>query len=63
MNKLVDSGILANKFERQAKLPSGNKAYWSESYERRLQALFEAIIAEDIMSRPGPDEVKKAKKT
>ena len=60
MNKLVDSAVFKSDFAHQKAL-SGNKAYWSDSYERRLRALFEAIIAEDIAHRPSPDDAKSAK--
>ncbi len=58
MNKIVDSVTLANEFGHQVNAQSVGKAYWSESYERRLQALFEAIIAEDIVNRPSPEDVR-----
>lgn len=65
MNTLVDSTILANasmsaksRFaENSAPANSVSKSasVMDENYDRRLQALFEAIIADDIQNRPSPD--------
>jgi hypothetical protein len=54
MNKLVDLEMIGNIQNQNS---SGNSAYWSSDYEKRLKALFEAIIAEDIMNQPSPDDI------
>jgi hypothetical protein len=59
VNKLVDSVFTGNK---QIQKSSSNSAYWSSDYEKRLKALFEAIIAEDIINQPSPDDINTSSK-
>ncbi len=56
MNKLVDSAILEREAERNYQ--ARNARVLDDNYDRRVQALFEAIIAEGILERTSPDEVK-----
>jgi hypothetical protein len=59
MNKLVDTTMIG-KIQNQNSF--GNNAYWSSDYEKRLKALFEAIIAEDIINQPSPDDINTSSK-
>jgi len=54
VNKLVDAKISSDNTPKAA----GSTAYWNKDYERRLKALFEAIVAEDIVNRPSPDDIE-----
>ncbi len=60
MNKLVDSAILEREAVRNYQ--ASNARVLDDNYDRRVQALFEAIIAEGILERASPDEVKSVSK-
>ena len=48
--------------QHHTSMASKNARIMDDNYDRRLQALFEAIIAEDIHHRPSADDAKNALK-